>query len=361
MGVTQSTLDLARRGSEEAFRELVEPCRRELHLHCYRMLGSPVDADDVLQETLLAAWRGLAGFAGRSSVRAWLYRIATNRCLNALRDSRRRRPPQPVPPFDPPEPSRRSDLTWLLPYPDALLERAAEQAPGPADRYLARETVELAFVAVLQELPPRQVAALLLCDVLGFSVGEAAPMLDTTATAVKGALQRARAAAADRTRRAGHRPADSSRERELASSFAQAFSEDDIDGVLALLTDDAWLAMPPASHEYHGPAAIGAFLRTSASWRAGRRIRLVPTGANYQPAFGCYFAERPGDSPCFSGVLVLTLRGRRIAGVTRFLDPGLSHAFALPTTAEEERLASAAPGRGQDERVAAQRAGSVTS
>jgi RNA polymerase sigma-70 factor (TIGR02960 family) len=310
--VSHSTLDRARGGSEEAFRELVEPCRRELQVHCYRMLGSLTDAEDMLQETLLAAWRGLDGFAGRSSVRAWLYRIATNRCLNALRDSRRR--PEPVPPFEPPPPSRRSEVTWLQPCPDTLLE------PDPAARYLARETVELGFVAALQELPPRQVAALLLCDVLGFSIAEVAPMLDTTANAVKGALQRARAAVA---KGGAHRPVDSASAWELARSFARAFTDDDIDGVVELLTDDAWLAMPPAPHEYHGAAAIRAFLRASATSRAGQALRLVPTGANTQPAFGCYIGES------FTGVIVLTVRDRGIAGITRFLDPGLARAFGM--------------------------------
>lgn len=334
--VTQSTLDRARGGNEQAFRELIDPYRRELHLHCYRMLGSLVDAEDLLQETLLAAWRGLEGFAGRSSIRAWLYRIATNRCLNALRDSRRQAPTEPVPPFDPPSPSRRSDVTWLQPYPDTLLERAAERAPGPAARYLARETVELAFVAALQELPPRQVAVLLLCDVLGFSTAEVAPLLNTTANAIKGALQRARASVAQqRTSRGGaHRPADSTQEWELARSFAQAFTDDDIDSVIELLTDDAWLGMPPAPHEYHGHAAIRAFLCSSAMWRADRRIRLVATGANSQPAFGSYLADHHGTRARFSGVIVLTLRDRRIARVTRFLDPELSRVFAMADTAE---------------------------
>ena len=334
--MTPSALERARGGSEEAFRELIDPCRRELHLHCYRMLGSPVDAEDMLQETLLAAWRGLEGFAGRSSIRAWLYRIATNRCLNALRDSRRRAPTEPVPPFDPPPPSRRSEMTWLQPYPDTLLERAAEQAPGPAVRYLARETVELAFIAALQELPPRQIAALLLCDVLDYSSAEVAAMLNTTATAVKGTLQRARASVArHRTSRGGsHCPADSTQERDLAQRFAQAFTDDDIDSVLELLTDDAWLAMPPAPHEYHGPAAIGAFLCSSATWRAGRRIRLVPTCANSQPAFGCYLDDHHRVRADFTGIIVLTLRERRIAGITRFLVPALSSAFGLAAAAD---------------------------
>jgi len=326
MGRVTATLDRARGGSERAFSELVGPYRRELHLHCYRLLGSTTDAEDLLQETLLAAWRGLDGFAGRSSVRAWLYRIATNCCLNALRAARRRPRPEPVPPFDPPPPSRRAEATWLQPYPDALLEAAAQE-PGPASRYAARETVELAFVAALQALPPRQAAVLLLCDVLDFSVAEVAAMLDTTATAAKGVLQRARASVArDRASRGVHRPAGSTQERDLALRFAKAFTNDDIDGVVELLTDDAWLAMPPASHEYHGPIAIAAFLASSASWRPDRRHRLVATRANTQPAFGCYLG---GAEAHFTGIIVLTHRDDRISGITRFLDSGLGPAFGM--------------------------------
>src|SRR5215216_6707663 len=193
-GVEQTMLQRARDGDERAFRELTDPYRRELQVHCYRMLGSLTDAEDLLQETLLAAWRGLATFQERASVRTWLYRIATNRCLNALRSAGRRVPAEPVPPFQPPEPSRRGEITWLQPYPDTLLEGIADPAPGPEARYQATEAVELAFVAGLQRLPPRQAAALLLRDVLGFATDEVAAMLGTSQTAVKGALQRARAA-----------------------------------------------------------------------------------------------------------------------------------------------------------------------
>lgn len=331
--MSRSTLDRARDGDgdEQAFHELTAPYLRELHLHCYRMLGSLVDAEDLLQETLLAAWRGLDGFAGRSSLRAWLYRIATNRCLNAIRDARRRRPVEPVPPFDPPEPSRRGEVNWLQPYPDLWLEQAAEQAPGPAERYLAHERVELAFIAALQLLPPRQTAAVLLFDVLGFSTAEVAAMLNTTATAVKGALQRARASL-DQSRGSADvaaRGSASVQERKLARRFAQAFSADDIDGVVNLLTDDAWLAMPPATHVYHGPEAVAAFLRASADWRAGRRIRLVPVGANTQPAFGCYLADSTGPTAYATGILVLTLSDGRIRGITRFLDADLPRLFGL--------------------------------
>src|SRR5690242_6206586 len=190
----QAILERAQAGEEQAFQALVEPYRRELQVHCYRLTGSLTDAEDLLQEPLLAAWRGLEGFAGRSSLRSWLYRIATNQCLNALRAAGRRIPAEPVPPFQPPEPTRRGEITWLQPYPDTLLEGIADTAPGPDARYQATEAIELAFVAGLQRMPPRQAATLVLRDVLGFAPGEVAGMLNTSPTAVKGTLQRARAA-----------------------------------------------------------------------------------------------------------------------------------------------------------------------
>ena len=330
--MSRSALDLARAGDDGAFAALVEAHRRELHLHCYRMLGSLADADDLLQETLTAAWRGLDGFAGRSSLRAWLYSIATNRCLNAIRDSKRRPPPAPVPPFEPPAPSRHGDVTWLQPYPDALLARAADPAGGPPERHLARETVELAFVAGLQRLPPRQAAVVVLCDVLDFSLAEVAAMLAASPTAVKGLLQRARATLARERPEAGDaaRPEPGSEaERALARRFADALMGDDIDGVVALLTNDAWLAMPPAPHEYLGPGAVAGFLRASAGWRGERELRLVSTRANAQPAFATFLAD-PGDATGRpTGLLVLTLFARRISAVTRFLDPRLPARFGV--------------------------------
>ena len=327
--MTPALLERARAGDHDAFRELVAPHLAELHVHCYRMLGSLSDADDVTQEVLLAAWQGLPDFAGRASVRTWLYRIATNRCLNELRAARRR-PAEPVPPFDPPPPSRRGTVTWLQPYPDSGSVGPADRAPGPAARYDAREAVELAFVVAVQLLPPRQIAVLLLCDVLAFSTAEVAALLDTTGTAVKGALQRARASlrrqlgAVDVDRRAGD-------EQVLARRFADAFARDDVDGVVALLTDDAWLAMPPAPHEYHGRTAIAAFLRASLGWRTGRRLDLVPTRANTQPAFACFVA---GDGGATSmGMIVLTVSGDRISGISRFLDPALPERFGLAPAA----------------------------
>ena len=323
--------------AEIAFDELIVAYRQELLLHCYRLLGSLTDAEDVLQETLLAAWRGLGDFQHRASLRSWLYRIATNRCLNALRDRGRRIPPAPTPPFQPPEPSRHGDVPWLQPYPDGLLEHVPDAEPGPEARYTAREAIELAFVTALQRLPPRQAAVLVLCDVLGYPLGEAAPMLDTTPTAVKGLLQRARTSLGRHRGDAhGNAPAPgSAQERHLVCRFAEAFTSDDIDTLVALLTDEAWLAMPPAPHEYHGVTAIASFLRASAAWRADRRLRLRPTRANGQPAFSCYLVgavEQP------AGLIVLTLTGDRLHGITRFLDNQLLHHF-------EPSLASQASSR----------------
>jgi RNA polymerase sigma-70 factor (ECF subfamily) len=291
----------------DAFTETIEGFRAELRVHCYRMLGSLTDAEDVLQETMLAAWRGRHDFEGRSTLRTWLYRIATNRCLNARRDEARRVRTEPVPPFTPPEPSRRGEVTWLEPFPDALLAAVPDRAPGPEARYGMREAVELAFVAGLQQLPPRQTAVLILRDVLGYSTEETAELLDTSATAVKGALQRARATLGT------PRPVTSPtpEERSLTRRFADAFTVRDVDAVIALLTDDAWLTMPPAPHEYHGPAAIRGFLEASRSRRA---LTLVPAEVNTQLAYACYLDSEP------AGLMVLTLRDGRIAGMTRFLD-----------------------------------------
>ena len=331
--MTDAALERAREGDEQAFSALTDPFRGELQLHCYRILGSVQDAEDLLQEALVAAWRGLARFEGRASLRAWLYRIATNRCLNALRDAGRRPPPAPVAPFEPPEPTRRGEPTWLQPYPDVLLEGIADTSPGPAARYQAREAIELAFVAGLQHLPPRQRAALVLRDVLGFHTAEVAAMLDSSEASVKGALRRARATLDERRPTVDRQRTPlprSARERELTRRFADAFQADDIDGLVGLLTGDAWLTMPPAPHEYQGAAAIASFLRASAAWRGGRRFRLVPTRANTQPAFGCYLGDARAPTSQAAGLIVLTLDGERISAITRFLDDGVLQPFGLP-------------------------------
>jgi RNA polymerase sigma-70 factor (ECF subfamily) len=331
--LSQATLGRARVGDEEAFRELTEPHRRELQLHCYRILGSTQDAEDAVQETLLAAWRSIESFEGRSSVRAWLYRIATNRCLNALR-ARSRRPPEPRTLDEAPAPTRRVEPIWLEPYPDVLLEEVPDRSPGPAARYEARESVELAFIVALQGLPPRQRAALVLRDVLGFRTAEVAEMLDTGEASIKGALQRARAAlrarlpSADRERAP---LAGSARERQLVGRFAEAVESGDIDDVVALLTDDALLTMPPQPLEYQGHEAIAAFLRHRAELR-GAPLRVVPTRANTQPAFGCYLPDARAAIARPYGMIVLTLAGDAVAAITWFTDTGVFRRFGLPLT-----------------------------
>jgi len=237
-----------------------------------------------------------------------------------------------VPPFRPPDPSRRSEVPWLQPCPDALLEGIADAAPGPAARYRATEAVELAFIAALQCLPPRQAAALVLHDVLGFPTGEVAGMLSTSQPAVKGAVQRARAALRHRTGGPGRVRARSARERDLGRRFASAYIAGDVDAVVALLSDDAWLSMPPAPHEYHGPEAIAAFLRASFGWRGHRQVQLVATGANTQPAFGSYLGGAAGPAATPAGLIVLTVAGDRLQGVTRFHLPAIYPRFGLPAS-----------------------------
>jgi RNA polymerase sigma-70 factor (TIGR02960 family) len=327
----ETTIGRARAGDEQAFGELTDPYRRELQLHCYRILGSLQDAEDLLQETLLAAWRGLDQFEGRSSLRAWLYRIATNRCLNALRDSSRR---SPDPRRDLPRPTRMSEPLWLEPYPDVLLEGIADHAPGPEARYETKEAVALAFVSGLQHLPPRQRAVLVLRDVLGFRAAEVAEMLDVSEASVNSALQRARATHDARVPAARDRAPlpRSAPERELLASFAEAFEDGDIGRVVQLLTDDALLTMPPQPLEYQGHEAIAAFLDDRFETHRGRRVRLVPTRANSQPAFGHYIDDAHAPIGRYFGILVLTLEGDRISAITRFGDSGFLPAFGLPRT-----------------------------
>ena len=329
--MTEQTLARARAGDEDAFRELTDPYRRELQLHVYRIVGSAQDAEDLLQETLLAAWRGLERFEERASVRAWLYRIATNRSLDALRASRRR-PEDLEQMIEMPEPTRRAEPIWLEPYPDVLLEGIPDQAPGPEARYESKEAIALAFIAGLQHLPPQQRAVLVLRDVLGYRAGEVAEMLDTTAPSVNSLLRRARAAFESRLPAAGRERAplpNSKLERDVVGSFAEAIEAGDIDGVVALLNDDAWLTMPPWPWEYQGPTAIGAFLR-DLEVRRDAPLRLVPTHANSQPAFGCYRPSAQTEVARASSLCVLTLEGDRISAITWFTDTSVFPHFGLP-------------------------------
>jgi RNA polymerase sigma-70 factor (TIGR02960 family) len=321
----------ARAGDGDAFRELTEPYRRELQVHCYRMLGSVQDAEDVVQDTLLAAWRGFAGFHGRASIRTWLYRIATNRCLNARRSASRRPAKEwDVPKVEPPEPTRLGEVVWLEPYPDDLLEGAIDVPLGPEARYEQTESISLAFVTALQVLPPRQLAVLILRDVLGFHANEVADMLDSSVESVKGALKRARASLEHRRASTADReppPAyDSPSEEGIVAKFVRAYESADLDALLALLTDDVFISMPPMPFEYEGRDVVGRLF--ASIFRAGRRFDLVPTRANRQPAFGAYLRAPNGISHGI-GLYVLTLTGDRICAMTRFENSVLP-SFGLP-------------------------------
>lgn len=331
--VSTELIDRARSGDEAAFEQLVGPHQREMQVHCYRILGSVADAEDALQETLTAAWQGLGGFEGRASVRTWLYRIATSRCLNMLRSASRRPPMnRPALDFEPPEPTRRGEVVWLEPYPDAVLAGLADTAAGPEARYEAQEAISLAFVTALQLLPPRQRAALILRDVLGFSAREVAGLLDTTEQSVTGALKRARATLAREMPTAGQPPpaAHSPAEQELLSRLVGAFEDSDIDGIVTLMTDDVWVRMPPVPLEYQGRELAGRFFATVA-FRQDRRYRLIPTRANGQPAFGVYLRDPLTSVAHAFGLLVITLTGDRISAITRF-DNAVLPRFGLPRT-----------------------------
>jgi RNA polymerase sigma-70 factor, ECF subfamily len=332
--LTDRTLARARAGNEQAFRELTDPYRRELHLHCYRIVGSVHDAEDLVQETLLAAWRGLDGYEARAPLRTWLYRIATNRCLNAVRASARR--PRSSPwgsSRELPEPTQRVEAVWLEPYPDVLLDGLPDRSAGPEARYETREAVGLAFVTALQHLPARQRAVLVLRDVMGFRSVEVASMLKASEAAVNSALQRARSALDSRlpTGARSRAPiARSGREREVVRRFVDAFESGDVERVLRLLTDDAVLTMPPAPLEYRGRLAICDFFTTMESLVG---VRLAATRANDQPAFG-YYAHEPDGLACGGyALLVLTLDGDLVSAITAFsAATGLFAYFDLPPT-----------------------------
>jgi RNA polymerase sigma-70 factor (ECF subfamily) len=317
--VTADLIASARTGDVDAFRALIEPHRRELQVHCYRMLGSFQDAEDALQDTLLAAWQGFAGFEGRASLRSWLYRIATNRCLNARRAAGRRSAKAwDVPGVEPPEPTRLGEVVWLEPFPDALLEGAAGPPPGPEARYEQTESISLAFVKGLQVLPPRQLAVLILRDVLGFHADEVADMLGSTIESVTSALKRARAGLPQRPPASDREPPPASgspAEDALVARFVTAYEAADLDAVVALLTDDVFLSMPPMPLEYEGRELVARF--SGRIFGAGRRFDLVPTRANGQPAFGTYL-RGPGGVSHGVGLIVLTLAGDRICAMTRF-------------------------------------------
>lgn len=317
--MTDDLISKAQAGDGDAFRELIQPHRRELRVHCYRMLGSFQDAEDALQDTLLAAWQSFQKFERRSSLRTWLYRIATNRCLNVRRSiSRRSAKEWDVPGVEPPEPTRLGEVVWLEPFPDTLLQEVINAPLGPDARYEQIESISLAFVKGLQVLPPRQLAVLILRDVVGFHSKEVAEMLDMTTESVNSALKRARATLECQPLlavRKSYTASGSPSEDDIAAQFVSAWEDADLDALVALLTDDVFISMPPMPFEYEGRDLVAHFCTNL--FAAGRRYDLVRTRANGQPAFGAYLRSPNGVSHGV-GLHVLTLRGDRIAAMTRF-------------------------------------------
>jgi RNA polymerase sigma-70 factor (TIGR02960 family) len=330
--VSLELIDRARSGDGAAFEQLIEPYRREMHVHCYRILGSVADAEDAMQETLTSAWQGLAGFETRASIRTWLYRIATNRCLNMLRSASRRPPAHLALDVQLPEATRLGEVTWLEPYPDVLLGDLADRAADPEARYEARESMSLAFVTALQLLPPRQRAALILRDVLDYPARQVAELLDATEQSVTSALKRARATLAKELPKEDRPPppSNSPAEQELVNKLVHAFEDSDVDGIVALMTDDVWVRMPPVPLEYQGKELAWRFFSTVA-FRQGRRFRLVSSRANGQPALGVYLLDPVSQVAHAFGIFVITLSGDRVSAITRF-DNSVLARFGLPRT-----------------------------
>jgi RNA polymerase sigma-70 factor, ECF subfamily len=328
--------DPAWSGDRDAFQELAEPYRRQLQAHCYRMLGSLQEAEDLVQDTFLRAWRARDRFEGRTSFRNWLYRIATNACLNALaaRPTVRRVLPDA---YGPPsdrllEGKPATEVAWLEPYPDLALDDIADPAPSPDARYELRESVHLAFVAAIQQLPPRQRAVLLLRDVLGWSAAETAQLMDASLASVNSALQRARATLETRfpAGQPSRAPSTNDVQRDLLERYVQTWEAGDIDGFVDLLKHDAVLSMPPWRQWYRGRDAIRMFFKWAWQQPTEGRFRLMPTGANGQPAFVHYSRGPHGAAFEAHGVQVLTLQDDAIAALTVFRDPMLAARFGFP-------------------------------
>ena len=332
----QELLDAAREGDEVAFQRLVERHRGELHAHCYRMLGSPHDAEDALQEALLRAWRGLSGFEGRSSSRAWLYRIATNVCLDAIaRRPKRVLPAEHGPPSPSTDPADVSEplveSVWIEPYPDEMVALADGYA-APEARFEQREAVELAFVAALQHLPPNQRAVLILCEVLGFSARETAESLETTVASVNSALQRARKAVderlPERTQQATLRSLGDERARDLVEAYVEAWARSDVDALRALLAADVTFSMPPSPSWWRGRADVLAFVKATVG--VCPPSRAIPTRANAQPAVAYYNLGADTGRYTAAALDVITIEGERIKDITAFADPLHFPRFGLP-------------------------------
>jgi RNA polymerase sigma-70 factor (ECF subfamily) len=331
---TSPRLSAAQAGDESAFAELTLPFQRELHIHCYRMLGSLDDADDALQETLLRAWRSLDRFEPLAPFRAWLYRIATNVCLTML-ERRVRRGEVPL------TAEKEGEPMHLDPYPDRLLDELTSPAEDPQNVAVQQEGVELAFVAAAQVLPPRQRATLLLREVIGYSAAEVAPMLETSVAGVNSALQRARATleqerAAGRVTRT-HAGAEAETEQLLISRLVDAWQAADVPSIVALLTKDALLTMPPQPYRYAGATAIGEFFADLPRGGQLDRFRLVPVRANRQPALAAYYRQDDGRYQAHS-LFVLAIEGEAIASIVRFGGPPLFPRFGLPMVLDTYEL-----------------------
>ena len=336
---TASLLAKARSGDRDAFEVLAEPHRREIQLHCYRMLGGLHDAEDLAQETLFRAWRSIARFEGRASFRVWLYRIATNACLNAIESGalRQRLMPEtdasPSTRMPPREPA--IDIAWLEPYPDALLEQASDAVPGPDARYEQREAVHLAFIALIQTLPPRQRVVLLLRDVLGWSAAESAALLESSVASVNSALQRARATVEQ------HRPAwrqgtqvPDEQQRALLAKYVRSWETADVDGFVSVLREDAMMSMPPWREWYLGRDALRTFFAFTAQPGGHAPFRLLPTAANGQIAFAFYSRWRSLEWRAHS-IQLIELADDGIRVMTSFVMPGLFGAFGIPDVLQE--------------------------
>jgi RNA polymerase sigma-70 factor (ECF subfamily) len=335
--VAAADLTRARAGDDEAFRRLVEPVQGELRAHCYRMLGSVHDAEDALQEVLLRAWRGIDRFEGRSSVRSWLYKIATNACLDAIDRRGRRALPIDIGPASEHAIGHDQPLTevaWLGPYPD---EEVADGRAAPHARYEQRESVELAFVAAMQHLPGNQRAALLLFEVLGYSAREVADTLDTTVASVNSALQRARKVVQERqpeqSQQQTLRALGDVRLREVVAQYTSALERGDADALVALLTADTTWSMPPLPSWYRGIPAVADFLVTGP---LRMRWRHLPVRANGQQAVACYMWDEEAGHFVGRIIDVLTFRGHKIADVTAFIDESLFPRFGLPESLPRE-------------------------
>lgn len=337
MATGSTNVDHSSEDEGRIFETLAEPFRREIKAHCYRMMGSLHEAEDLVQETYLRAWRGFSSFEAKSedgSMRAWLYKIATNACLNTLegRKHQHRYLPDQLGPSSPPrlEGGPALDIPWLEPYPDTNLEGIADLAPNPEVRYTSRESVQLAFVAAIQQLPPRQRAALMLCDVLGWASAEAATLLGGSTASINSALQRARETLSQRysDRRPLPESQPSPAHQKLLGQYLRAWEGHDVDGFVALLKEDATVVMPPWLQWFVGQEVIGSFF--AAAWKTCGGLHLVPTSANGQPAFAIYEFSDAEKRWNAHSIHVLTLGENTISAVALFLDPRFFHNFGLP-------------------------------